>query len=104
MPVFFFFLEDEKVHKIEFKVHPVPLKTSDLLIGIIISWAYSRQTIPLSIPTNAVYDNKILIFFLQTCGEPAISHDSHHISLVQWTTCLLPATRDTGSNPLGGLM
>jgi hypothetical protein len=38
------------------------------------------------------------------CGEPAISHDSHHVSLVQWTTCLLPATRDTGSNPLGGLM
>ncbi len=38
------------------------------------------------------------------CGEPAISHDSHHVSLVQWTTCLLPSTRDTGSNPLGGLM
>ncbi len=38
------------------------------------------------------------------CGEPAISHDSHHVSLVQWTTCLLPATRDSGSNPLGGLM
>ncbi len=38
------------------------------------------------------------------CGEPAISHDSYHVSLVQWTTCLLPTTRDTGSNPLGGLM
>ncbi len=38
------------------------------------------------------------------CGEPAIFHDSHHVSLVLWTTCLLPATRDTGSNPLGGLM
>ncbi len=37
------------------------------------------------------------------CGEPGISHDSHHVSLVQWTTCLLLATRDTGSNPLGGL-
>jgi hypothetical protein len=37
-------------------------------------------------------------------GEPAISHDSHHVSLVQWTTCLLPATRDSGSDPLGGLM
>ncbi len=34
-----------------------------------------------------------------TCREPAISHDSHHVSLVQ---CLLPATRVTGSNPLGG--
>jgi hypothetical protein len=42
--------------------------------------------------------------FLLHCGEPAISHDSHHVSLVQWTTYLLPATRDTGSNPLGGLM
>jgi hypothetical protein len=43
-----------------------------------------------------------LTFF--ACGEPAISLLSHHVSLVQWTTCLLPATRDTGSNPLGGLM
>ncbi len=40
----------------------------------------------------------------EPCGEPAISHDSYYVSLVQWTTCLLPATRDTGSNPLGGLM
>ncbi len=39
-----------------------------------------------------------------SCGEPAISHDFHHVSLFQWTTCLLPTTRDTGSNPLGGLM
>ncbi len=38
-----------------------------------------------------------------SCGEPAISHDFHHVSLVQWTTCLLPTTRDTGSNPLGDL-
>jgi hypothetical protein len=22
----------------------------------------------------------------EPCGEPAISHDSHHVSLVQWTT------------------
>ncbi len=42
------------------------------------------------------------VFFGHPCGEPAISHDSHHVSLVQWTTCLLPATRVTGSNPLGG--
>ncbi len=38
------------------------------------------------------------------CGEPAISLNSHHVSLVQWTTCLLPVTRERGSNPLGGLM
>jgi hypothetical protein len=39
----------------------------------------------------------------EPCGEPAISHDSHHVSLVQWTN-LLPATRVTGSNPLGGYL
>jgi hypothetical protein len=38
------------------------------------------------------------------CGEPAISFHSRHVSLVKWTTCLLPVTRDPGSNPLGGLM
>ncbi len=31
--------------------------------------------------------------------EPAISLHSHHVSLVQWTTCLLPVIRDPGSNP-----
>ncbi len=36
------------------------------------------------------------------CWEPAISLHSHHVSLVQWTTCLLPVTRDPGSNPQGG--
>ncbi len=38
----------------------------------------------------------------EPCGEPAISLHSHHVSLVQWTTCLLPVTRDSGSNPQGG--
>jgi hypothetical protein len=38
------------------------------------------------------------------CGEPAISLHSHHVSLVQWTTRLLPVTRDPGSKSLGGLM
>jgi hypothetical protein len=36
------------------------------------------------------------------CGEPAISLHSDHVLLVQWTTCLLPVTRDPGSNPQGG--
>jgi hypothetical protein len=40
----------------------------------------------------------------EPCGEPAISLHSHHDSLVQWTTCLLPFTRDPGSNPQGVLM
>jgi hypothetical protein len=38
------------------------------------------------------------------CGEPAISLHSHHVSLVQWTTRLLPVTRDPGSNPRGVLV
>jgi hypothetical protein len=40
----------------------------------------------------------------EPCGEPAISLHSHHVSLVQWSTRLLPVTRDPGSKPLGGLM
>jgi hypothetical protein len=36
------------------------------------------------------------------CGEPAISLHSDHVSLAQWTICLLPVTRDPGSNPQGG--
>jgi hypothetical protein len=31
---------------------------------------------------------------LSACGEPAISHDSHHVSLVQWTN--LFASRHKG--------
>ncbi len=38
----------------------------------------------------------------ESCGEPAISLHSHHVSLVQRTTRLLPITRDLGSNPHGG--
>ncbi len=40
----------------------------------------------------------------EPCREPAISLHSHHVSLVQWTTRLLPVTGDPGSKPLGGLM
>ncbi len=36
------------------------------------------------------------------CPEPAISHYFHHVSPVQWTTHLLPVTRDLGLNPQGG--
>jgi hypothetical protein len=39
-----------------------------------------------------------------SCGEPAISLYCHHVSLVQWTTRLLPVKRDPGSNPLGGYL
>ncbi len=40
----------------------------------------------------------------EPCGEPAISLHSHHVSLLQWTTRLLPVTRDQVQNPWGGLM
>jgi hypothetical protein len=33
------------------------------------------------------------------CREPAISLHSHHVSLVPWTTRLLPVMRDPGLNP-----
>jgi hypothetical protein len=38
------------------------------------------------------------------CGEPAISLHSHHVSLVQWTTRLLPVTRNLGSKPQDGTL
>ncbi len=38
------------------------------------------------------------------CQEPAISLHFHHVSPVQWTTHLLPTSRDLGSNPQGVLM
>jgi hypothetical protein len=38
------------------------------------------------------------------CADSAISLHSHHISLVQWTTRLLPIMRDPGSIPRGVLM
>ncbi len=34
--------------------------------------------------------------------ESLQSLHSHHVSLVQWTTCLLPVTRNPGSNHQGG--
>jgi hypothetical protein len=36
--------------------------------------------------------------------NPANSLHSHHVSLVQWTTRLLPVTRGLGSNPEGVLV
>jgi hypothetical protein len=38
----------------------------------------------------------------EPCGDPAISLHSHHVSLVQWTTHLVPIMRDLGSVPRGG--
>ncbi len=44
------------------------------------------------------------LFHLYFCEEPAISLHTHHVLLVQWTTCLLPVMRDPGSNPQGGYL
>jgi hypothetical protein len=38
--------------------------------------------------------SKVTLKLLSFCGEPAISHDSHHVSLVQWTN--LFASRHKG--------
>ncbi len=37
----------------------------------------------------------------EPCREPAISLHFHQVSLVQWTTCLLPVTKDPDSIPRG---
>ncbi len=42
--------------------------------------------------------------FLTYCGEPAISHDSHHVSLVQWTNPLLLSQGTWVQIPWGVLM
>ncbi len=34
----------------------------------------------------------------EPCGEPTISHNSHYVSLVQWTTCFLPVSTALESN------
>ncbi len=54
-----------------------------------------QVSLPASQPTESAAGG-------EPCVEPAISLHSHHVSLVQWTTCLLPVTRDPGSNPLEG--
>jgi hypothetical protein len=55
---------------------------------------------------NRMFQQDLPCFLLRkkahNCGEPAISLHSHHVSLVQWTTCLLPVTRDPGLNPQRG--
>jgi hypothetical protein len=43
--------------------------------------------------------NRKMSIFCDAFGEPAISPHSHHNSLVQWTTRLLPVMRDLGSKP-----
>ncbi len=41
-----------------------------------------------------IYSSYNITFNWYLCGEPAISHDSHHVSLVQWTN--LFASRHKG--------
>jgi hypothetical protein len=47
------------------------------------------------------YPHFLTSAILWTYREPAISLQSQHVSLVQWTNPLLPVTRDLGSKPLG---
>jgi hypothetical protein len=56
-------------------------------------------TLAVGLPSGFTTDSRLLGG--SPVESPAISHDSYHVSLVRWTTCLLPATRVTGSNPLG---
>jgi hypothetical protein len=53
---------------------------------------------------NILYFGNDPLIFIIICGDPAISLHSYHVSLVQWTTSLLPVTRDPGSKPLGEIM
>jgi hypothetical protein len=62
-----------------------------------------KKTVDVSQTHCYILLKTINCFILSTCGEPAISLHSHHVSLVQWTTRLLPVIRDLGSNPLGVL-
>jgi hypothetical protein len=38
----------------------------------------------------------------RACNLTAISLHSHHVSLVQWTTCMFPVMRDLDSKPQEG--
>ncbi len=38
------------------------------------------------------------------CGEPAISHDSHHVSLVQWTNLFAPSHKGHRFKSPGGYL
>ncbi len=48
-------------------------------------------------------NNRMYELYTVDCGDPAISLNSHHVSLVQLTTRLLPVMRDPGSIPQGGI-
>ncbi len=67
-----------------------PKNLKDYSIGISIDWQVCL----------------VRLVCLQTdnCGGPAISLHSYHVSLVQWTTSLLPVMRDPGSIPKGVFM
>jgi hypothetical protein len=77
------------------------LKNLSLLL-----WLYTSTehlTLLYSTLAPSQYLNKLVLEKYICRGEPAISLHSHHVSLAQWTTHLLPVTRDLGSKPLGDL-
>jgi hypothetical protein len=50
-----------------------------------------------------LFSREFLGLKIKDCLDPAISLHAHYVSLVQWTTRLLPVSRDPGSNPWGDL-
>ncbi len=57
----------------------------------------------LSVGPPFVFTTDIVGCWGEPCGEPEVSLHTHHASLVQWTTHLLPVMRDPGSIPRGYL-
>ncbi len=100
------------------------LINSSLYSGTVQGWWSTPQLVRRSVEVYSITlvqylyvrcylsDNKLVLSYLlshllpqwEPCGEPAISHNSHHVSLVQWTNPSLPVTRDLDSNPLGVLL
>jgi hypothetical protein len=84
-------------------LHPVPSlgrRTDNVIILLDLTQLFcSSFTLTAGPPSSFTTD--IVDCWGYPCGEPAISLHSHHVSLVQWTTCLLPVMRDPGSIPRG---
>ncbi len=82
---------------------PLGLIADNVIIPLDLTQLFCPSfTLAASPPSSFITD--IVGFWGEPYGEPAISLHSHHVSLVQWTTCLLPVMRDRGSIPMGLLL
>jgi hypothetical protein len=77
-------------------VYRLPIKENQTSV-----FRFCFPLVPFFINIFGIFVSHIYILRRQ-CGGPAISLHSHHVSMIQWITCLLPVTRDPGSNPQGG--